>query len=429
MIMQLNRYRGICGCGREHGITTKEVIIEKGAAAMLPGLAERLGMPKRFTAVCDCNTKGIAEDVISGMADLLHPLRPVIVLNSDGLHADEQAVGKVLAQLPIDTGWLLAVGSGTITDTVRYAAYERGLPYISFPTAASVDGFLSIVCAMTWNGYKITTFGDAPAAVLADTDVFAKAPYRLTASGAADVLGKYTALADWKIANLLIGEDYCARIAEMEREAVDNVRAALPGIKAGDESAMEALMYALLLSGLAMQMWGNSRPASCSEHHIAHFWEMGVITPQTQALHGEKVGVALCGLLPLYNRLAGEKDWARHTFPYKGFPAGLLREKFGKLYPDVEKANTPDPMIALSPEGIAAQEKGIRAILAEMPDSAQLKEEMDKAGITTQPEQIGLDNAVMAPSKYLAPFVRERISLLRVCNLMTDFVPSAGLRF
>ncbi len=51
----------------------------------------------------------------------------------------------------------------------------------------------------------------------------------------------------------------------------------MDGLKAGEADAYEKLMYALLLSGLAMQMTGNSRPASCAEHHVSHLWEMEVI--------------------------------------------------------------------------------------------------------------------------------------------------------
>ena len=53
-------------------------------------------------------------------------------------------------------------------------------------------------------------------------------------------------------------------------------------------------MYGLLLSGIAMQMIGNSRPASGAEHHMSHLWEMAAISEPIDYYHGEKVGVGLC---------------------------------------------------------------------------------------------------------------------------------------
>ena len=54
----------------------------------------------------------------------------------------------------------------------------------------------------------------------------------------------------------------------------------------GEEDECEQLMYALILSGLAMQMIGNSRPASCAEHQVTHLWDMEVINGPLDALHG-----------------------------------------------------------------------------------------------------------------------------------------------
>ena len=94
-------------------------------------------------------------------------------------------------------------------------------------------------------------------------------------------------LADWRIANLVTGEYICDKICEIEYKAIREVVKRLDDIREQDAEACERLMYALLLSGLAMQMAGNSRPASSAEHHLSHLWEMEVINPHTEALHGE----------------------------------------------------------------------------------------------------------------------------------------------
>ena len=52
----------------------------------------------------------------------------------------------------------------------------------------------------------------------------------------------------------------CDRVCELEYDALKVVCERLDAIRAGGQEACEQLMYALLLSGLAMQMVGHSRP-------------------------------------------------------------------------------------------------------------------------------------------------------------------------
>lgn len=56
--------------------------------------------------------------------------------------------------------------------------------------------------------------------------------------------------------------------------AADAAVESVDGILRGEPEAFENVTKALLLSGIAMQMMGNSRPASGAEHHIAHLIEM-----------------------------------------------------------------------------------------------------------------------------------------------------------
>ena len=169
---------------------------------------------------------------------------------------------------------MIAVGSGTIHDITRFCAYTKGIPLVSCPTAASVDGFCSSVAAMTWDGFKKTFTAVAPKLVVADLDVISKAPMFLTKSGFGDMVGKFIALADWKIAHALTGEYFCPTIHDITLAATKAVVNSTESIKNGDIAAYEKLTYGLLMSGLAMQLLGNSRCASGAEHHISHLIEM-----------------------------------------------------------------------------------------------------------------------------------------------------------
>ena len=158
---------------------------------------------------------------------------------------------------------MIACGSGSVHDIVRYVACEKGIPFLSYPTAASVDGFVSGVAAMTWHGQKLTFPSSPPAASFANPAVFASAPARLTASGVGDVLGKYTSLFDWRVGQILTGEYLCEELAALETEAIEALVEAIGNRAAiGGEAYCTKVMNALQSSGLAIQLSGNSRPAS-----------------------------------------------------------------------------------------------------------------------------------------------------------------------
>lgn len=124
------------------------------------------------------------------------------------------------------------------------------------------------------------------------------------------MIGKYTALADWRIAHAVTGEKVCQRIYDIMKKATDCVWQNAAGTQEGSAEAYEAVTYGLLMSGLAMQMIGSSRPASGSEHHISHLIEVepdGLAVHST-ALHGEKVGVGTVLASAEYHRLAEMED-------------------------------------------------------------------------------------------------------------------------
>jgi len=402
----------VCSCGRVHGLAVRRLWIEEGAVSRLPELCGENGW-RRPAILCDGNTWEAAGRAVS----LLLPQAETAVLSPEGLHADEHGVEAAEERLPGDSDVLLAVGSGTIHDITRFLAFRRGVPFVSVPTAASVDGFVSTVAAMTWQGCKKTLPAAAPLYVLADSRIFPNAPKRLTASGAADLLGKYTALLDWRVSALLTGEYLCERVCSMEQEALSRVCAVLPAIAAGERAACEDLMYGLLLSGLAMQMVGNSRPASGAEHHLSHLWEMGALAPCPDAYHGEKVGVGLLAVSRAYRRFgqaleAGELRPA----PWRGIAPESLRGYFPKagMAEVLMEENTPDPLSGLSGEAVCAKRDGLVSLISALPEEERLRSLLEEAGAPVSLPQLGLSEALRRPSLMLAPYVRRRLTLLRL---------------
>ena len=320
-----------------------------------------------------------------------------------------------------DIDLILAVGAGTIHDISRYIAHNYKVPFISVPTAASGDGFVTTVAAMTLDGVKKTVPSVAPICVYADTDIFSKAPQRLTAAGISDLMAKYICLADWKIANLVTGEYFCRETVKLEEKALKTVKSSIQDITEGEEDECEQLMYALILSGLAMQMIGNSRPASCAEHQVTHLWDMEVINGPLDALHGEKVSVAALLVLEEYKRIAAAITQGRcHAKPYENEDEELLKETFGKkgVLEEIKNENEPELLESISPKHLEECLDGIAEIIDELPNEQDMFHLLEKAGCAKTVYDIGLDEAAVLPSLRLAPYTRRRLSLLRISKML-----------
>ena len=416
MELSIQHLEGACLCGQAHTLSTKEILLERGALTLLPQVISRYGY-RAPLVVCDGNTYLAAAGAVTRLLDC-----EAVVLPERGLHADEHAVERLNACLPQNLDVLLAVGAGTIHDIVRYTAYERQIPFISVPTAASVDGFVSAVATMTWKGVKKSFSSAAPLAVIADTDVLIHAPYRLTASGVSDLMGKYTAIADWRIAHLVTGEFFCERIANMALEAVEAAAGALDGLQNEDTEAYERLMYGLVLSGLAMQMVGNSRPASGAEHHLSHLWEMEAINSHLDALHGEKVSVGLMLLLPHYQAVGRAiREGRCQVRPYKGLERELLEAAFKEpeKLQGILLENASEPLETIDLQKLEAQLCAIAEIIEALPAEEKLRELLRLGGCRHALSDIGLAPPMEKLSLQLSPYVRNRLTLLRMLKMLS----------
>ena len=416
MRVDINKFIGFCGCGKEHKIMVKDIIIESEAIKKLSMIMEKEGF-KNITIICDENTYAAAGEEIKEII----PKGKFINLKSENLHANEIAVQKVYECLSVENDVLIALGSGTIHDITRYVAYNKDIPFISVPTAASVDGFVSTVAAMTWKGDKKTFTAVSPIYVVADTDIFKEAPYRLTASGVSDLIGKYTALVDWKISSIVIGEYICNKVCNMEIDAVNKLCECVDDLVLGKLEAYEQLMYALILSGLAMQIIGNSRPASGAEHHMSHLWEMEVINKHLDAYHGEKVSVGLILVMEEYKKIKKSIENGRcRVKKYYGLEEDMLKEVFmsREMYDSIMKENTPDPLLNVNKVILQNRLESIAEILEKLPTLDFVKDTLKRAKAVTTLEEIGLSNDVKQNSIRVSPYVRNRLTLMRISKML-----------
>ncbi|HIX67429.1 MAG TPA: sn-glycerol-1-phosphate dehydrogenase [Candidatus Anaerostipes excrementavium] len=417
MEIDLNEFNGVCSCGRNHQLQVKEIYLEEHAIHKIPEILDKKPYQnyQKFVMICDENTYEAAGREIEKIVSKINTVK----LEADSLHADEVGVEKVKHSLDSmeEIDCLVAVGSGTIHDLTRYCAFKKNIPFISVPTAASVDGYVSTVAAMSWNGMKKSMIAVSPILVVADSCILANAPMRLTASGVGDLLGKYTALVDWKIAHLLTGEYICPKICEMEYNALHELRDSLEGLEDKRIDAYEKLMYGLLLSGLAMQMTGNSRPASGAEHHMAHFWEMAVIHNELAAYHGEKVGVGLILTSEIYHQAAEFLKKGKFLIkPHVDIEWDLLKTSFRKkaLYESIEKINQTNLLDQISQETLYEKTDEIVRLIEQIPEKDQIEKILRIVHGASSLEDIGLRKETKEKTAQTAPYIRDRITFLRI---------------
>lgn len=408
MIIDSKKYNGACLCGKHHKMTTEICFIEAGCLSKVNEYIASYGLSGYSAAIYDENTYRVTAAI--------HPrVDKEIILSPEGLHADNHGVELAMEQLPDNCDYLIVVGSGTIHDITRYCAYKKGIPFVSCPTAASVDGFCSSVAAMTWDGFKKTFEAASPKIVVADLDIISKAPMFLTNSGFGDMIGKFIALADWKIAHALTGEYFCPVIHDMTLDATNAVMESAEAIKSGDISAFEKLTYGLLMSGLAMQLLGNSRCASGAEHHISHLIEMQPegLNACSDALHGEKVGVGTLIACKEYHKIKNTPSllWSDYTKASDEYIRAMFGERLSK---SIVQENLEDCALGITAEMITSCWYEICQVIDSIPTYEQLIKKHEALGTKSSLTDIGISEEMFNLLLEYSPLVRNRLTLMRL---------------
>lgn len=410
MIINSKNYSGACECGKTHQMETEFCVIESGALKNIDTYLNEYNISGYSVAIYDENT-------YEATKGLYPKTNKQIILSPENLHADNHGIALAFEQVPKNCDYLIAVGSGTIHDITRYIAYELNIPFVSCPTAASVDGFCSSVAALTWDGYKKTFTAVAPKIVVADLDVISNAPMFLTNSGFGDMIGKFIALSDWKIANILTGEYFCKTIYDMTLNATKSVVDSAKQIKTGDVSAYEKLIYGLLMSGLAMQLLGNSRCASGAEHHISHIIEMQPdgLDVCSDALHGEKVGVGTLIASKVYHDVVNSNiEWN----DYIEIDFADVKNMFGdRLIESIETENKVDSIKTITAKLLNDNFDKIKDVINGIPTYDELLAIYNMLGVKSTLEDIEVDDSKLPLIIKYSPYVRNRLTLMRLLRL------------
>lgn len=272
-----------CACERDHACPIR--FLKIGAKA-LESLPEVCADYHHVLLVSDDNTDAVCGDAVRRL--LGDKLGCSLVLHADGVVVpDEACIATIEAALDADTDLILGIGSGVINDLCKDISFRHDLPYGIVATAPSMDGYASVGAALILGGMKVTRNARPPMAIVADTAVLVTAPKEMLQAGYGDIIGKYSCLNDWKLSTAIYGEYFCQTVYDLTMDTVLEVEPLAQRILAREEEAVGLLMEALVTVGIAMSYVGNSRPASGSEHHLSHFFEItGILENKPYFAHG-----------------------------------------------------------------------------------------------------------------------------------------------
>jgi glycerol-1-phosphate dehydrogenase [NAD(P)+] len=193
--------------------------------------------------------------------------------------------------------FLVAAGGGSKIDITKVVAARLRIPFISLPTSAAHDGISSPRASLRGSEGRLSIEAAVPSAVIADTAIIVQAPFRLLASGCADVISNVTAILDWRLAVRLRHEEYSSTAATLAEYAAHEIIERAGLIKPNLEESVWIAIRPMIVAGIAMSVAGSSRPCSGSEHLFSHALDR---TAKHAGLHGEQCGVGAIMMMYLH---------------------------------------------------------------------------------------------------------------------------------
>ena len=398
-----------CDCGKEHMCGIECVYIENGAIEKLSMLCKSYNT---ILIVADENTFSAAGEKVE-KALIHNTLKKVIFTGKKLLIPNEEAIAEVKKHKD-GVDLIIGIGSGVIQDLCKYVSYFEKIPYMIVATAPSMDGYASDGAAMILAGMKETVKVGLPKAIIADTEVLKNAPIKMIKAGYGDIVGKFSSLCDWKLSTAVNGEYFCQYIYDTTYEMVERTLKTAKGLLERDEDSIKTLTEALVIVGILISFAGSSRPASGSEHHLSHFFEIvGIINSEDYFTHGIDVAYSAVVTAKIREKIVSS------VFPEKIYR--LSREeyidKINDIYKSVAKGcielqdrigNYSKDRAMLYKE----KEEEIKKILSEMPSSLEIEKMLSIAEIDLSEFYLLYDKNKIIDAIIYAKDLKDRYTVL-----------------
>jgi len=264
----------------------REVIVGNGAIERIGEISRRLGFSKSALIIAGSKTYSVAGKRVKELLEKKEGMTVQTFLVECASVEDVKAVEQRIEVLKPQI--VFAVGGGTKIDVAKCSSANQGIPFISVPTTASHDGIASPLSSIKGFEKPYSVVAQAPLAIVADTKIIMQAPWRFAVSGCEDVIAKFTAVKDWKLAHKDKNEYYGGYAASLALMSAKHVMQNVSLMRTRNEEGLRILLEALISCGVSMSIAGSSRPCSGSEHLFSH--ALDIIRPN-HGMHGERCGV------------------------------------------------------------------------------------------------------------------------------------------
>lgn len=398
-----------CACGRKHTCDVRYVELGDGVLDRLGDICRDF---HRIHIVSDQNTDPLAGDVVRavlGEKCVSHTL-----FGKEVVIPDEAAIAAIEADMDACVDFIIGIGSGVINDLCKHVSFTHGIRYAIVATAPSMDGYASVGAALILGGMKVTLNARVPYAILAESRVLATAPVEMLQSGYGDIVGKYSCLNDWKLATLLRGEYFCQEVFDTVMDVVRATEGTAKSILSRNQDAVCRLMEGLVTVGIMMSYVGNSRPASGSEHHLSHFFEItGILNKTPYYPHGidvlyasvvtEKLREALLSRKPPFAAHRQDRaEWENEIHRvYTSAAAGViaLQDKVG-LYKEIDS------------QALENKWSSICQVLSDAPSAAVMEGFVDAIGLNMADFHAFYKENILSDAVLYAKDLKDRFTVL-----------------
>jgi len=201
---------------------------------------------------------------------------------------------------------VLGVGGGKVLDVAKVVASHSNALLISIPTNAAHDGIASPLASFKEKGLPISIKASSPVAIIADVEILRKSPVRLLRSGYGDLISNLVEVKDWMLGVEKIDEDYDEIVASISTMPAMLLLKSADELDFRDSKYLKLLVRGLILGGLAINMYGTSRPVSGSAHKFSHALDY---LGYGRGTHGEQVGIGTIIMEYMHQHYYGEGDW------------------------------------------------------------------------------------------------------------------------
>ncbi len=368
----------------------------------------------KFSIIGDVQTIKASENILDILGD-----HQIICLNNDNnfLEPTIENANK-LFNLVEGSELLIAVGTGTIIDLVKYVAFKRSLPYVIFFTAVSINGVASNKSVIIEGSKKITYTVSNPIMTLCDEEVINNSPRLINSYGYADIICVPFCISDWKIAAQVSKEHYCS----LPFSLWGKYKSILSENGFSNRKQMSEVSFAM---GVSASVAGTSFPLSGAEHLISYYLdEFNRLNNLPQQAHGLQIGIATIIVAALYEKAISK------SFCFNKLNGTL---NFTPYIP-IENLNDIQKLEHIIKNNFTNYQKAKEVLdnLSPLPTASNIKELLKQSGISIFP--LLYSKEVLADAILYAAALRDRYTILNVfldsgnldcksaLNLVEDFL-------